>query len=68
MLDNNVVRSVEPLGFSDQLITGFSLYGEYVVRFFLPDGVFYLVATGWIFYISLCENPINSINEKQSIK
>ena len=38
----------------------FSLYGEYVVRSFLPDGVFfYLVTMGWIFDISLCENSIN---------
>ena len=41
-----------------------SLYGDYVVRFFLPDGVFYLVTTGWIFYINLCEN---SIKKKKSI-
>ena len=27
---------------------------------------FYLVVTGWIFYISLCENSINSINEVQA--
>ena len=41
----------------------FSLYGEYVVRSFLPNGVFYLVTTGWIFYISLlCENSINQIS------
>ena len=40
----------------------FSLYGEYVVRSFLPDGVFfYLVTTGWIFDISLCENSNQSI-------
>ena len=33
---------------------------EYVVRSFLPNGVFYLVTTGWIFDISLlCEHPIN---------
>ena len=36
------------------------LYGEYVVRSFLPNGVFYVVGTGWIFYIGLlCENSIN---------
>ena len=36
---------------------------EYVVRSFLPNGVFYLVTTGWIFYISLsCENSTKSIN------
>ena len=35
----------------------FLLYGVYVVRSFLPDGVFYLETTGWIFDISLlCEN------------
>ena len=31
---------------------------EYVVRSFLPNGVFYLLTTGWIFDISLCENSI----------
>ena len=37
---------------------------EYVVRSFLPDGVFSnLVTTGCFFYISLCENSINSINQ-----
>ena len=30
-------------------IVVFSLYGEYVVRFFLLNGVFYLVTTDWIF-------------------
>ena len=42
------------------VITVFSLYGEYVVlvRFFLPGGFFYLVTTGWIFDISVCENSI----------
>ena len=40
-------------------IAVFSLYGEYVVRFPLPGGVFYLVTTGWIFDISLRENSIN---------
>ena len=47
-------------------ISAFSLYRKYVVRSFLPDGVFcffYLVTTGWIFDTSLCENSIN-----QSIK
>ena len=33
--------------------TVFSLYEEYVVRFFLPDVFVYLVTTGWIFDISL---------------
>ena len=33
-------------------ITAFSLYGEYVVRSFLPGGVFLpCVTAGWIFYI-----------------
>ena len=42
--------------------SAFSLCGEYVVHSFLPDGVFfYLVTTGWIFDISLCENLINQI-------
>ena len=39
-------------------IAVFSLYGEYVVRSFLPVGLFYLVTTGWIFDISLCENSM----------
>ena len=36
-------------------ITVSCLYGEYVVRFFLPPGVvfLYVVTTGWIFDISL---------------
>ena len=39
-------------------------YGEYVVCFPLPGGVFYVATTGWIFDISLCENSINqSINK-----
>ena len=45
-------------------IAAFSLNGEYVVRSSLPNGdFFYLVTTGWVFEISLCENPIqfNSI-------
>ena len=43
----------------------FSLYIEstpYVS--FLPDGVFYLVTTGWIFGISLCESSISSIRSQ----
>ena len=36
----------------------FSLYGEYIVRSFLPDGFLYLVTTGCIFYISLRDNSI----------
>ena len=43
-----------------------------VRRSFVPFRMvcFYLVTTGWIFYISLCENPINSINsiKNQSIR
>ena len=47
-------------------IAVFSLYGEYVVRFCLPDGVFYLVTKGWIFDISLRENSIKqSINREE---
>ena len=45
-------------------IAVFSLYGEDVVRFFLPDGVFLpFVTTCWIFDIRLCENSYN-----QSVK
>ena len=41
-------------------IAVFSLYGEYVVRFFLPDGVFLPCDQGLIFfYISLCDDSIN---------
>ena len=43
-------------------ISAFSLYGEYVVRSFLPDdGVFLPCDHGldFIFYISSCENSIN---------
>ena len=41
-------------------IAAFSLNGEYVVRFFLPNGVFYFVTMGWFFYSSiLCDNSIN---------
>ena len=46
----------------------FSLYGEYVVRSFLPDGVFLLYDHGLdlLFDISLCENSINrSINQSK---
>ena len=41
-----------------------SLYGEYVVRFSLSNGVLYLVTTGWIFYISLL--PGNSTTHMYS--
>ena len=41
-------------------IAAFSLNGKYVVRSFLLRMVFfYLLATGWVFDISLCENSIN---------
>ena len=43
-------------------VSAFSLYGEYVVHSFLPDGIFfYLVTTGWIF---LSYVRIQSINQK----
>ena len=46
-------------------ITVFSLYGKYVVFFsFRMIVFFYLVTTGWIFDISLCENSINEKNPK----
>ena len=45
-------------------ISAFSLDGEYVVRSSFRMVFFYLVTTGWIFDISLCENSIqiNSIH------
>ena len=47
-------------------IAVFSLYGEYVVRFLSFRMVFfYLMTTGWIFDISLCENS-NQINKEGS--
>ena len=42
-------------------IAVFSLYGEYVVRSFLPDGVSYLVTTGWIFCIQSIINQSSSL-------
>ena len=54
--------------FGDVAFSGYFLYHfrflfvwtiEYVVRSFLPNGVFLPWTTGWIFYISLCENSIN---------
>ena len=42
-----------------------SLLSEYVVHFSRMV-FFYLVTTGWIFYISLCENSMNQINEMKS--
>ena len=44
-------------------IPAFTLYGEYVVRSFLPNVFIYLVTTGWIFDISLCENSINKLKK-----
>ena len=34
----------------------------------LPDGVFCLVTTGWIFDIRLCENSINQIKRRQVMR
>ena len=51
-------------------ISAFSLYGEYVVRSFLPDGVFLPCDHGLdFFYISLCDNSINQsiIVEERSV-
>ena len=50
-------------------ISAFSLYGEYVVRSFLPMMLFfYLVTKGYFLDISLCENSINqSINQSISV-
>ena len=38
------------------------LYGEYVVRPFFPNDVFYLVTTGWILDISICKSSANQSN------
>ena len=55
------------VAFSEYFST-FSLYGEYVVCSYLPDGVvFYLVTTGWIFGISLCEISINQPNNQSTL-
>ena len=54
------------VAFSDYFctITVFSLYG-YVFSFRMV--FFYLVTTGWVFDISLCENSINqSINQSRN--
>ena len=41
-------------------IAAFSLYGEYVVRYFLPNSIFLPCGRGLDFDISLlCENSIN---------
>ena len=41
-------------------IAVFSLYGEYFLRFSLPDCVFFdLASTDCFFYINFCENSIN---------
>ena len=48
-----------------------SLCMDYRVRrTFFPSGwcFFYLVTTGWIFYISLCENSIKKIIHGNSIR
>ena len=44
-------------------IAVFSLYGEYVVRSFLPDGVFLPCNHGLFFYISLYENSTNQLKQ-----
>ena len=50
-------------------IAVFSFYGEYAVRSFLPDVFFYLMTTGWIFYVSLRENSVNQpMNEGGDFK
>ena len=41
------------------IIAAFSLYGEYVVRSFLPNGVFLRCDHGLDFDISLCDNKKN---------
>ena len=48
------------------ITAAFSLNGEYVVRSFLPNGVFLPCDSGWIFDISLlCEiQSINQSNEE----
>ena len=45
-------------------ISAFSLYGEYVVRSFFPNGVFLPCDHGLDFDITLCVNSINSIKTK----
>ena len=63
--------------FGDVVFSAYFLYHlrflfvwrEYVVRSFLPDGVFfYLVTTGWILDISSCAREFNSINSIQSVE
>ena len=50
-------------------IAAFSLYGEYVVRSFLPnDDVFLPSDHGLDFRHELCENSINSINQSISTR
>ena len=58
-----LLRFFGDVPFSESIcaITVFSLYGEYVVSFSIPDGVIYLVTTGWISNTSLCENSIKLI-------
>ena len=49
--------------FAPSFIAVFSLQGEYVVRFSLPNGVFCLVTTGWDFFTSAYYVRIQSINQ-----
>ena len=59
------MTSIEGAAFSELfgiIITLFSLYGEYVVRFFLPDGVFLPCDHGLDLDISLRYNSINQKN------
>ena len=50
-------------------ITIFSLYGEYVVRFFLPGGVFLPCDHGLdlLHHLILCENSIIQINNRKGL-
>ena len=34
----------------------YNMESTQAIGFFVPDSVFYLVTTGWMFYIRLCEN------------
>ena len=47
-----------------EALTVFSLNGEYVARFPLPDSIFLPCDHGLDFYISLCENSINQTKIK----
>ena len=49
-------------------ISDFSLYGEYVVRIFLPNDVFIPCDHGLDFrYISLCENSLNQSTSQSTV-